>query len=68
MSSHPLRRAQPKITFSAPADVLSALSEARLLHASCQLYSCLYIPGWHFFKLLLLNTAFLAHVHTCDLL
>lgn len=49
MSSHPIRKAQPKIGSSAPADALSALSEAGLLHVSCQLYSCLYVPGWQLF-------------------
>lgn len=49
MSSHPISRAQPKISSSAPADALSALSEAGLLHVSCQLHSCLYVPGWQLF-------------------
>lgn len=66
MSSHPISRAQPKISSSAPADALSELSEAGLLHVSCQLYSCLYVPGWQLFLIFSFQTIFPTHVHTCD--
>lgn len=49
ISSHPIRKAQPKVSSSAPADALSALSEAVLLHVPCQLYSCLYVLSWQLF-------------------
>lgn len=56
MSSHPMRKAQPKIRSSAPADALSALSEVGLLHMSCQLHSCCMSQAGNFIYLFILNS------------